>query len=333
MKKETQQEFFYAGIPTFAGADYIEIDECKNYDVAVIGVPYDDGASYREGCKKAPRKIREYSSWKRFDKAECYDYDNRRYAKTNVLKIGDLGDINIFKGSAVKTQDEITNVVKEIAKSTFPVILGGDHSITYGAYKGVKAGTGCKKLGLIQFDAHNDTEPEDEHLPEICHCTQFPHLINEGYLNGTKMVTIGLRGFVDRRWHDFALEKGINIITANEFNAMECEEVLEYLKEKLEGCDGVYVTFDMDSLEAAYSEGTGTPKYNGLKVMKVLNLLRRLNELDVKAFDLVELCPDYDATGITGFMSWEVLNNFLSFGYNKKEESETKNWNSDAIIC
>ena len=320
MKRENQQEFFYAGIPTFVGGDYVEVENCKNYDVAVIGVPYDEGASYREGCKKAPRKIREYSTWKRFDKDECYDYDNRTYAKTNVLNVCDLGDINVFKGNSIKTQDKITEVLSQISKDTFPVILGGDHSITYGAYKGVKEGTGCKKLGIIHFDAHNDTEPDDEHLPVVCHSTQFTHLINEGYLDGTKMVTIGLRGFVDRRWHDFAVEKGINIITANEFNSMECDEVLAYLKDKLEGCDGVYITFDMDCLEAAYSEGTGTPKYNGLKGIKVINLLRKLKEIDVKAFDLVELCPDYDATGITGFMAWEVLNNFLSFGYNKKGE-------------
>jgi len=319
MKRENQQEFFYAGIPTFVGGDYVELDECKDYDVAVIGIPYDEGASYREGCKKAPRKIREYSSWKRFDKDECYDYDNRTYSKTNVLNVCDLGDINIFKGNSIKTQDEITSVLSKIAKVTFPVILGGDHSITYGAYKGVKEGTCCKKLGVIHFDAHNDTEPDDEHLPTVCHSTQFTHLINEGYLDGNNMVTIGLRGFVDRRWHDFAVEQGINIITANEFNSMECDEVVSYLKEKLEGCDGIYVTFDVDCLEAAYSEGTGTPKYNGLKVMKVLNLLRRLNEIDVKAFDLVELSPDYDKAGITGFTAWEVLNNFLSFGYNKKE--------------
>lgn len=322
MKKEAQQEFFYAGIPTFVGGDYVEIDECKNYDIAVVGIPYDEGASYREGCKKAPRYIREYSSWKRFDKSECYDYDDRCYKKTNVLKVCDTGDINVFKGDSVKTQQEIRKVTSKIAEQTFPVILGGDHSITYGAYIGAKEGTKCNKMGIIHFDAHNDTEPDDEHLPTVCHSTQFTHLINEGYLDGSKMVTIGLRGFIDRRWHDFAMEKGINIITANEFNSMECDQVIEILKEKLQGCDGVYVTFDMDCLEAAYSEGTGTPKYNGLKVMKVIDVIRRLKEFDVKAFDLVELCPDYDATGITAFMSWEILNNFLSFGLNKKENKE-----------
>ena len=320
MKRESQQELFYAGIPTFVGSDYVDISECGRYDVAVIGVPYDEGASYREGCKKAPRKIREYSSWKRFDKPEAYDYDNRKYVKTNVLNVCDLGDINIFKGNGMKTQNEITRIVSEISKNTFPVILGGDHCITYGAYKGVKEGTGLKKIGLIQFDAHNDTEPDDKHLPDICHSNQFTHLIKEGYLDGNNMVTIGLRGFVDRKWHDFALEQGINILTSNEFNSMSSDEVMEFLKDKFKDCDGVYVTFDMDSLEAAYSEGTGTPKYNGLKIMKVLDVIRRLNEINVKAFDLVELCPDYDTTGITGFMAWEILNNFLSFGYNKEEK-------------
>lgn len=306
------------GIATFVGSEYVTIDKVKDYEVAVIGAPVEMGASYRLGMQYAPREIREHSMWKKIDGLECYDYDNRKYINTNSLNICDLGDMNIYQGNQEKTLEELSNICEKISKTTFPVILGGDHSITYGSYIGVKKGGNYKKLGLLQFDAHNDTEPDDKYAARICHSNQFTKLIQEGYLDGSNMVTIGLRGFVNRTWHDFSVEQNIHIITANEFNKDEPENVLALLKDKFKDCDGVYVTFDMDSLEAAYSEGVGTPKYNGIKIMKTLEVLRGLKDINVVAFDLVELNPSQDASGITSFIAWEILYNFLAIGYNKR---------------
>ena len=135
------------------------------------------------------------------------------------------------------------------------------------------------------------------------------------------MLTVGLRGLCNRVWNDFAEENGITIITANEFNAMSSDEVAKIIYEKYKDFDAVYVTFDMDSLEVAYSEGVGTPKYNGINGMKTLEVLRSLNRLNVVAFDLVELSPPHDTTGLTAFMAWEVLYNFLAVGYKTKNEN------------
>ena len=309
-------ELLHSGIATFCGSDHVTLDKCKDFDVAVIGVPIDQGASYRLGAKAAPRAIREHSMWKKLHKMECYDYDNRKYVTTNEVNLCDLGDVRVINGDQDKTQKEIESVVSKIRETTFPLILGGDHSITYGAYRGVKSGSKLKNIGLLQFDAHNDTEPDASNLPRINHCNQFTTLLNEGSLNGKHMVNIGVRGVVDRTWHDFAISHSVTHITANEFNRSTTQDVLQVLREKFAGCDGIYVTFDVDSLEAAYSEGTGTPKYNGIEVMKTLELIRALNEFNVVGFDIVELCPTQDASGISSFISWEILYNFLSFGYN-----------------
>jgi agmatinase len=317
MKEREEMKHF--GIATFVGSEHVFLDEVNKYEVAVLGVPNEMGASYRLGMQYGPRAIREHSMWKRFSGMECYDYDNREYIKTNKLNICDLGDLNIYQGDQEKTLQELSKVCNKITKTTFPVILGGDHSITYGSYIGVKEGGNFKKLGLLQFDAHNDTEPDSEYYPRICHSNQFTKLIEEGYLDGNNMVTIGVRGFVDRRWHDFSVEQGISIITSNEFNNQDIDKTVEILKEKFKDCDGIYVTFDMDSLELSCSEGVGTPKYNGIKQMKTIELIRRLKEFNVKAFDLVELNPSQDASGVTSFMAWEILNNFLALGYNKGE--------------
>lgn len=318
-------DMVHSGIATFVASEYVTLDEIEGYDVAVVGAPVDMGLTYRGGAAAAPRKIRESSMWKKIDGMECYDYDNRKYVKTNDLKVCDLGDISIWHGDMEKTQDEITKVTQKMREKTFPVILGGDHSITYGALRGVKKGGNYKKIGLIQFDAHNDTEPDTPYFSRINHSNQFTNLIKEGYIDGHDMLTIGLRGLCNRVWNDFAEEQGITIITANEFNRETSMKTAEIIKEKYKDFDAVYVTFDMDSLHAAYSEGVGTPKYNGLDAMKTLEVIRALKEINVVAFDLVELNPPHDTTGLTAYMAWEILYNFLAVGLNKEKEIERRN--------
>ena len=318
------EDMIHSGIATFVASDYVTIDECKNYEVSVIGLPVEMGLTYRGGADEAPRKIRECSMWKKIDGMECYDYDNRKYVKTNDLKICDLGDMNIWHGDMEKTQQAIIDTISKVREGSFPVILGGDHSITYGSLIGVKKGGNYKKIGLIQFDAHNDTEPDTPYFSRINHSNQFTNLIKEGYVDGHDMLTIGVRGLCNRVWNDFAEEQGITIMTANEFNSMSKEEISDFIYEKYKDFDAVYVTFDMDSLEVAYSEGVGTPKYNGINGMKALEVIRSLNRLNVVAFDLVELSPPHDPTGVTAFMAWEVLYNFLAVGFKKEDERENQ---------
>ena len=317
-------EMLHSGIATFVGSDYILIDDVNKYEVAVIGVPVDMGASYRLGAKIGPRAIREHSMWKKIDGLECYDYDNRMYVTTNDLKICDVGDVRVCNGDLMLTQERLINAISKIRETTFPVILGGDHSITYGGFVGVKNTLRDKRIGLLHFDAHNDTEPDADNLSKINHCNQFTALLNNDYVRGEDMVTIGVRGIVNKAWHDYAISKGVTHITANEFNSQEPRQVIDFLKDKFKECDGIYVTFDMDCLEVAYSEGTGTPKYNGLKIMKTLEVLRGLKDFKVYAFDIVELCPEQDASGITSFIAWEILYNFLALGYNKGKNNEKK---------
>ena len=315
---KNNEEMKHFGIATFVGSDHVSLEDMENYEVSVLGVPNEMGATYRLGMQYAPRSIREHSMWKKIDGMECYDYDNKVLVKTNDLKICDLGDLNVFRGNQEATLEELTRVAELMVQAkTFPVFLGGDHSNTYGSFIGVKVGGNYKRLGMLQFDAHNDTEPDIPFMPRISHCNQFSNLIYEGFLNGRDMAAVGLRGLVNREWNDFAVENDLLVITSNDFNSSEEDAIIASLEEKFKDCDGVYVTFDMDCLEAAYSQGVGTPKYNGLKIMKVLNVLRKLRNINVVGFDLVELNPLQDKTEITGFMAWEVLYNFLAVGLNK----------------
>ena len=162
MKEERQEEYIYAGIPTYMGGDFIRKDEIEDYDVVFLGVPCDYGASYRLGAKYAPRQLREYSFWDRIYGEELYDLDHNEYLKTNDLKIADLGDVYINPTNPEENQNSITEQVYSIAKKSFPLVCGGDHSITYGSfrgfYKAIKERYLDYEVGLIHFDAHMDVE-------------------------------------------------------------------------------------------------------------------------------------------------------------------------------
>ena len=110
MKEEREEEFIYAGIPTYMGGEFIREKEIKDYDVVFLGIPCDYGASYRLGAKYAPRQLREYSFWDRIYGEELYDLDHNEYLKTNELKIADLGDVYVNPTNPEENQNAIAGV-------------------------------------------------------------------------------------------------------------------------------------------------------------------------------------------------------------------------------
>ena len=314
------EDMFHAGIPTFMGSDYIGLEKVSKYDIGVIGVPLDFGSSYRTGSKYGPRVIREYSAWDRVDGMEYYDYNTKSPIKSNAFKIGDLGDISIWPGDYKASQTSIIEVVEKIRQNAFPLILGGDHSITYGAYIGCKKGFDKGgRIGLLHFDAHNDVEDKCLTLPEIWHGNVFRKLIEEQHLNPKNMLSIGIRGIVNKKWYDYAVAKEIKIMTANDVNSTPVSETIKEIHNFFKECDGIYVSFDIDSLDITLSQGTGVPKYGGLRAEDVVEILRSLRALNTVGFDLVEVNPKYDTNGSTVFLACELLYNFLAFGLKVKK--------------
>lgn len=322
MKKEREEEYIYAGIPTYMGGEFIRENEIRNYDVIFLGVPCDYGASYRLGAKYAPRQLREYSFWDRVYGEELYDLDHNKYLKTNDLKIADLGDVYVNPTNPSFNQDAITKKVETIAKSSFPLVCGGDHSITYGSfrgfYKAMKNMHPDYEVGLIHFDAHMDVEDKYLNMPEVWHGNVFRKLIEDGFLDGKNMYTIGPRGVVGSQWFDYVKEKGINLYTSNVVKERGIlnviNEIIELNKNKK---IKFYVTFDIDCLDVSYVFGTGTPQCNGLTPYECDEALRNLTNLDVAGFDIVELNPKLDDSHTSFVIAEELLYHFLAFGFKK----------------
>ena len=322
MKEERKEEYIYAGIPTFMGGEFIRENEIKNYDVVFLGVPCDYGASYRLGAKYAPRQLREYSFWDRIYGEELYDLDHSECLKTNDFKIADLGDVYVNPTHPNENQDAISEKTNAIARDSFPVICGGDHSITYGSFRGVYRAMKEKysdyEIGIIHFDAHLDLEDEYLNMPEVWHGNVFRKLIEDGYLKGEDLYSIGPRGVVGRQWVDYAKEKGVNIFTSNKVKEVGIVNVIKEIQEKNENKKiKFYITFDIDCLDVSYVFGTGTPQCNGLTPYEADEALRNLGKFDICGFDIVELNPKLDDSHSSFVIACELIYHFLAFGYIK----------------
>lgn len=324
MKEERKEEYIYAGIPTFMGGDFIFEKDIKNYNVVFLGVPCDYGASYRLGAKYAPRQLREYSFWDRIYGEELYDLDHNKYLSTNKLSIADLGDVYVNPTNPSLNQDAITEKTYAISKNSFPLVCGGDHSITYGSfrgfYKAMKEKYPDYEVGLIHFDAHMDVEDRYLNLPEVWHGNVFRKLIEEGYLKGQNMYTIGPRGVVGREWFDYVKEQKINLFTANNVKDKGILNVInEIIKENKNKKIKFYITFDIDCLDVSYVFGTGTPQCNGLTPYECDEALRSLHDLEIAGFDIVELNPKLDDSHTSFVIAEELIYHFLAFGLNKEK--------------
>lgn len=318
-----KEEYIYAGILTFMGSDFIDEKDIKKYDIVFLGVPCDYGASYRLGSKYAPRQLREYSFWDRVYGQELYDLDHNEYIITNNLKIADLGDVYVNPTNPEENQKNITNQTYKITKDSFPLVCGGDHSITYGSYRGfykaIKEKYPDFEVGIIHFDAHLDVEDKYLTMPEVWHGNVFRKLIEDGYLNGNNLYTIGPRGVVGKEWYDYVSEQKINLYTANNIKKNGILNIIkEIIKKNKDKKIKFYITFDIDCLDISYVFGTGTPQCNGITPYEADEALRNLKELDICGFDIVELNPELDNSKTSFVIACELIYHFLAFGFNKK---------------
>lgn len=304
---------------------YVTLEEASNFDIGVIGIPVDFGSSYRLGSKYGPQAIREHSFMDRIASGKYFDLDNKEWINGNKLSICDIGDIDIYPTDPIKNSAEIIKAVSKIRKTSFPVILGGDHSITYSSFKAI-AQTLPKdaKIGLLHFDAHLDTEEDYlPTLPKVWHGNPFSSLIKEGILDGNRMVTVGVRGRISENSYKYTQEHGITLITAKEVREKGIKKTIEEVSKIFaKDTDYIFLTVDIDCLDISEAPGSGTPKYGGMNVEDLIHALIALKNLPIVAMDLVEMNPRFDPAESTAIIAGELIYNYLSFGFNKEIQSK-----------
>jgi agmatinase/guanidinopropionase len=290
------------GIPSFMRLPVSR--ELKEIDVAILGVPFDSGTSYRSGTRFGPRKIREASLmiWGH--------HSTFGITPLKKLKAVDYGDVSVIPPSIEQTMNAIMNTASDIINAgTTLITLGGDHSIALPLLR-----AHAKKFGpvsLVHIDAHIDTwESEFEAVP-YSHGTPFRHALNEGLIRKGEYVQIGIRGPVSgENDYEDAIALGARTITIHEVMEKGIPEILQEVHQCMKG--PVYVTVDIDSADPAFAPGTGTPEVGGLTSYQLLQLVRGLNGLDLIGFDLVEVSPPFDHGDITAILASNIVFEYLS---------------------
>ncbi len=277
--------------------------EVAGLDVALLGIPFDGGTSYRPGSRFGPRDIRQHSSLIR-------PYNPvLQVSPFDVLKVADVGDVDINPIGIEDTYARVEQVVGEILDAkVIPLCVGGDHSLSLPLLRAVVKRHG--PVGMVHVDSHQDMW-EEYFGNKYFHGTPFRRAVEEGLLDTKRVIQIGIRGPVYAESDfDFARQRGIRWITARQVAG----EGLDWVKEQLWVVrrGAVYLSFDIDGVDPAFAPGTGTPEVGGLTSREALELVRALVGVQLVGADVVEVSPPFDHAGITSILAANIMFEILS---------------------
>ena len=297
---------------TFVGVPMRTLDTIGDAGVVILGAPLDWGTSYRPGARFAPAAVRD---------ADYLEPDGHRphldtgIDPLQVLGVVDIGDVTMAPGYIEDGIDRIRSVVSAVAATgAVPLVIGGDHTITFPNAGGVADVYGHGEIALIHFDAHADTGAS--HYGMLYgHGTPMRRLIESGAVPGHRFVQIGLRGY----WPDpetvaWMRDQGMRSFFMSEIVERGLAAVVDdAVRHAAADARGVFISVDIDVVDPAAAPGTGTPEPGGLTARDLLDTVRRLGrELEVVGADVVEVAPAYDPSHITALLANRVILELLN---------------------
>lgn len=285
------------GVPSFVKAPVVTPEGEWQADVAILGVPFDQGTSYRSGARFGPKAIRDWSI--RFSVLSTDDphyYDSRSGEDRGCARIVDCGDVAIVPLLWEENFARITDAVRAIlVKGAIPVVLGGDHSITLPV---LRAYAGGEPITILHLDAHADYRHDSGgvmfgHGNVIRRAVELDHV--------TRVVSIGVRSLRQQRG-DLAdhAAAGNTLIHGWDLHANGVDRYLAALP----AGERVYITFDIDAMDPSIAPGTGTPEVGGLLYEQAQAILKHVVAHNhIVGYDCVEVNPLFDPAGITGLLA------------------------------
>jgi agmatinase len=292
----------FAGPPTFALLP--RRDEVEHCDVAVVGVPFDSGTSYRPGARFGPAAIRQGSRllrpW----------HPALEVAPLSEQQVADAGDIACNPFDIKEAVDQIEAGAASLLRGAGRLLaLGGDHTIAYPLLRVTRQRFG--PVALVHFDAHLDTWQTYFGAP-ITHGTPFRRAAEEGLFLQERSLHVGIRGpLYARRDIDEDAELGFRIVHAMELEQSGVAGVVERIRDRV-GDAPLYVSIDIDVLDPAHAPGTGTPEAGGLTSRELLGILRGLAGIPLVGADVVEVSPAYDHAEMTAIAAAHVAYELLA---------------------
>lgn len=300
-------EPIFCGVPSFLKLPQADRDELaeKEVDIGVLGAPLDTATTIRPGTRYGPRAIRAASTVP----SPPYQHFNIETGVDpfDTFKVADAGDATISPGDTRQSQKNIEAAVAEIAgEGATPIVLGGDHSISYPDIKGWAEANGYEDVGLIHFDCHADTGDDGLTGFEYDHGAWVKRVYDDGLVAGENYTLIGPRGFwPGPETYEEMREAGMKWYTSFEVGEMDLSAIVtDAVERATDGTDAVWVSFDVDVMEPAYCPGTGEPEPGGLRPREAISMVREVvKRLDPDrfGFDVVEVAPQYDVSDTNSY--------------------------------
>jgi agmatinase len=310
---DSSRDLGFASRGSFAGVPARSLTNISDAGVVILGAPFDWGTSYRAGARFGPKAIRE---------ADYLGFDGYRphiptgIDALSVLNVVDVGDVLVIPGAVEQSLDRIADTVETVAVSgAVPVVLGGDHTITYANATGLTRVFGSGNVAVIHFDAHADTG-ETQYGQLYGHGTPMRRLIESGAVPGHRFVQIGLRGYwPDPETFAWMRDQRMRSYTMQHISEQGLETIVdEAVRYSATDAEGVFLSVDIDVVDPGFAPGTGTPEPGGLTSRQILDTVRRLGrDLNVLGADVVEVAPPYDGPGqVTAFLANRIVLEILN---------------------
>jgi arginase family enzyme len=309
----------FAGINTFMKAPYCEdVRDVGKYEAAFVGVPFDMGTTYRPGSRFGPQAVRRISAL-----YDSYSIDGGVDLQEE-LNLCDIGDVFVIPSNLEKTFDQVTKAISHIYTSgVFPIICGGDHSLGFPNIRGIAPHIDGN-VGIIHIDRHLDIQEKD--MDERMHTTPWfwtthepdqhthgnhSHMHDVGLPNchPRNLVQMGIGGWYGSRPGAIvAKRRGTSVMTITDITELGPKKATEMALELAwEGCKAVYLSFDIDSVDAGFVPGTGSPEPGGLMPREALEILRLIARQGLCGMEVVEISPPYDVSDMTAQLGCRAI--------------------------
>ena len=296
-------------VPRYAGpATFCRLPELRDVpycDVAILGIPFDSGTSYRPGARFGPQAIRQASRHLRTNFHPQYNTEPFR-----TIQVADAGDVACNPYNIEEAIAQIEAAADALYGQASAIMsLGGDHTIAVPLLRSVNKVAG--QVALVHFDAHLDTWDTYFGAP-YTHGTPFRRAAEENLFNDDASMHVGIRGPLYSR-DDMArdAELGFKVVHCDELQTHGVDHVVRRIRERV-GDHPLYLSIDIDVLDPAHAPGTGTPEVAGLSSRELVGILRGLQGLNLVAADVVEVAPAYDHAEITSLaaatVAFEMIN-------------------------
>jgi len=292
-------ELAFANTGTFLKAPSADPNELpENTDVAVFGAPFDGAVSRRPGTRYGPKKLREASAWNDHfagGSDGAYNADTDRHVVHRDVTLRDCGDVPTVPNDVERTRKQVKGYANTIAETTFPIMLGGDHYLTYPAFDAF-AETINGDVGLIHLDAHSDTIEGNDLYGDHWHGSPMACINNLSSGSYANHAMIGIRAYEWAGFEDIVDSEGLLVKYMRDVREEGIETVIkDAIEHAAADTEAVYLTVDIDAVDPAYAPGTGTPEPGGMSSAQFLRAMDLLGDCEaIGAMDLVEVSPPLD---------------------------------------